>query len=164
MESSIARTVVGVDSNVPTPDVQTIAQSLAWFIAEPRFRAQLFGVFAVLALLLASIGIYGVLAELVVQRTREIGIRVALGAQHRDILRLILGHGLRLILAGIALGTMSALVLTRLLARMLYGVGSADPITFTSVSLLLALVALLACYLPARRAMRMDPLAALHCD
>ena len=164
MESSIARTVVGVDCNVPTPDVQTIAQSLAWFIAEPRFRAQLFGVFAVLALLLASIGIYGVLAELVVQRTREIGIRVALGAQHRDILRLILGHGLRLILAGIALGTMSALVLTRLLARMLYGVGSADPITFTSVSLLLALVALLACYLPARGAMRMDPLAALHCD
>ena len=162
--SGIMRAVSDVDSNLPVPTVETVDESLSTFLAEPKFRAELFGVFAGLALLLAAVGIYGVLSQLVVQRTHEIGIRVALGASHRDVFRLVLGEGLRLILAGIVLGIIGALVLTRLLSSMLYGVGTSDPFTFVSVSLFLAAVALLASYVPARRAMRMNPLLALRCE
>ena len=160
----VGRAVVAVDNNLPLPTVQTVKESLSWFTAEPRFRAELFGVFSVLALLLAAVGIYGVLAQRVAQRTREIGLRIALGASRRDVFQLILSEGLRLVLAGIAIGTTGALVLTRLLTSMLFGVGTADPFTFAGVSLLLTGVALLACYLPARRAMRLDPLLALRCE
>jgi putative ABC transport system permease protein len=160
--SGIMRAVADVDSNLPVPTVQTVNESLSAFLAEPKFRAELFGVFAGLALLLAAVGVYGVLSQLVVQRTHEIGIRVALGASHRDVLRLVLSEGLKLILAGIVIGIMGALVLTRLLSSMLYGVGTSDPSTFGSVSLFLAAVALLASYIPARRAMRMNPLLALR--
>ena len=163
-DSSIVRAVAEVDSNLPLPTIQTVDESLSTFMAEPKFRAQLFGVFGVLALLLAAVGIYGVLSQLVVQRTHEIGIRVALGASHQDVLRLVLGEGLKLIIAGVGFGVAGALVLTRLLSSMLYGVGRTDPRTFATVSLLLTALALFACYVPARRAMRMNPLLALRCE
>jgi putative ABC transport system permease protein len=117
--------------------------------------------FAALALLLAAIGIYGVLAQAVVQRTHEIGIRMALGAQARDVLRLIVGQGMSLTIAGIAVGLLGSFALTRLLASLLFGVGATDPATFLWIALLLAAVSFFACYLPARRAARLDPIKAL---
>jgi putative ABC transport system permease protein len=164
VEPEIGRTVEAVDGNVPVPTVQTVDEALSWFTSEPRFRAELFGLFSVLALILAAVGIYGVLSQRVAQRTQEIGIRVALGANHQDVLRLILREGLKVILAGILIGVAGALVLTRLLSSMLYGIGTADPVTFGSVSLLLTVVALIACYVPARRAMRLNPVVALRCE
>jgi putative ABC transport system permease protein len=164
MEPEIGRAVEGVDGNVPVPTVQTVDEALSWFTSEPRFRAELFGLFSVLALILAAVGIYGVLSQRVAQRTQEIGIRVALGANHQDVLRLVLGEGLKVILVGILVGVIGALALTRLLSSMLYGIATTDPLTFGSVSLLLTVVALIACYVPARRAMRLNPLIALRCE
>jgi ABC-type antimicrobial peptide transport system permease subunit len=137
---------------------QIIADSLA----ERRFSMILFGVFAALALLLASVGIYGVISYVVGQRTHEIGIRMALGARRPDILRLILTGASRLALIGVAVGLVSALGLTRLMANLLYGVGPRDPLTFIAVPAILISVALLASYLPARRATRVDPMTALR--
>lgn len=162
VESGIGRAVAAVDSNLPVPTMQTIDESLGAFMAEPQFRAELFGILAALALLLAAVGIYGVLSQLVSQRTHEIGIRIALGARREDVLGMIIGEGLKLAAAGIAIGFAAALVLARLLSNMLYGVGPADPLTFMAVSLLLAGVALLACYIPARRATQVDPVEALR--
>jgi ABC-type antimicrobial peptide transport system permease subunit len=119
-------------------------------------------VFAVLALVLGTIGIYGVLSFLVSNRTREIGIRMALGAQRGDVLRSVMGEGAKLSLAGIALGMAGAFALMRILSGELYGVGTTDPLTFFSVAILVAAVALAACYVPARRAMRVDPMVALR--
>jgi putative ABC transport system permease protein len=124
----------------------------------------LLGAFAGLALLLASVGIYGVLSYSVSQRIQEIGIRMALGAERRDVLRMILGQGLRLALAGILIGAVTALLLVRLLSsfsRLLYGVRSNDPVTFMAVSFVLVGASVLACYLPARRASRVNPMVAL---
>jgi putative ABC transport system permease protein len=120
--------------------------------------------FAALALLLAAIGIYGVMAFTVGQRTQEIGIRMALGAQTRDVLKLVVRQGLRLVLIGLALGIAGALALTQLLSSLLFGVGTRDPVTFVAIAALLSLVTLFACYLPARRATRVDPLVALRYD
>jgi len=131
-------------------------------VARRRFNTMLTGLFAMLAMLLASVGIFGLLNYVVAQRTQEIGLRVALGAQTRDVLRLVLGQGVRLILFGLALGLAASLALTRVLAGMLFGVTPTDPITFVAVSFLLASVALLACYIPARRATKVDPLVALR--
>ena len=122
----------------------------------------LLGIFAALALLLACVGIYGVVSYLVGQRTHEIGVRMALGAHPEDILRLILGHGARMALAGISIGAAAALALTHLMSSELFGVSPRDPLTFVAVAALLLIVALAACYIPARRAMRVDPMVALR--
>ncbi len=142
--------------------VQTMTEIIGDSTASQRFSAILLGAFATAALLLSSIGIYGVVSYLVGQQTREIGIRIALGAQRQDVLHLILGAGVRTALLGIAIGIAAAIGLTRLMAGMLYGVTATDPLTFAGVAVLLLAVALLACYIPARRAMRVDPMVALR--
>jgi len=131
-------------------------------IASQRFSLALLGAFAGLALLLASIGIYGVLSYLVGQRTREIGVRMALGAQRLDVLRMVLQDGARMTMVGATIGLVAALALTRLMASMLFGVRPTDPITFVAVAVLLCGIALFACYLPARRAAKLDPTVALR--
>ncbi len=161
-ESGVARAVTMVDSNLPRPDVETQNQWLAQFTSQSRFRAALLGIFGGLALLLACIGIYGVLSQLVAQRTHEIGIRMALGAQRGDVLSLVVCEGLKLIIAGIAVGITGALALARLLWSFLYGVSLSDPATLVAASLVLACVAVLACYIPARRAADVDPIMALR--
>jgi predicted permease len=141
---------------------QTMDEIIASSIADRQFSMILLGGFAALALLLSSVGIYGVISYVVGQRTHEIGIRIALGAQRNDVLRLVLGGGTRLALTGVGIGIVAALGLTRLMANLLYGVSATDPLTFAGVALVLTLVALAACYIPARRAMRVDPLVALR--
>jgi putative ABC transport system permease protein len=160
VEPEVGRAVAAVDNNLPIPTVRTAKESLSFFLAEPRFRAKLFSLFALLALLLAAVGIYGVLSQRVAQRTQEIGIR----ARRDDLLKLIIGEGLELTLIGIAIGIAGSLALGRFLSSMLYGVTPTDPFTVAAVSCLLLLVALIACYLPARRAVRLDPLTALRCE
>ena len=141
---------------------QTMNEVIAGTLASRRFAMILLDAFAVVALLLASLGLYGVISYLVGERKHELGIRLALGAQRRDVLRLVLGHGMKMALAGVGLGLVAAFGLTRLLSTMLFGVSATDPLTFTAIALLLAFVALLACYLPAQRATKVDPLVALR--
>jgi ABC-type antimicrobial peptide transport system permease subunit len=137
---------------------------IADYLAGRRFSMMLLGVFAGLALVLASIGIYGVVSYIVGQRTHEIGVRMALGAQRADVLRLVLGQGAIMAAAGVGVGLAAAMFLTRLLAKaqLLFSVSARDPLTLAGVSLLLTAVALLACYVPARRAMKTDPVVALR--
>jgi putative ABC transport system permease protein len=130
--------------------------------AAPRFRTVLLGLFGLAALLLGGVGIYGVISYSVSQRTREFGIRVALGADLGQILRSVIAHGLKLTLAGVLIGVAGGLVLARFLRSLLFGISAADPLTFASVALLLTLVAVLACYIPARRAIKVDPVIALR--
>ena len=141
---------------------QTMNEVIAGSLASRRFAMILLDAFAVVALLLASLGLYGVISYLVGQRTHELGIRLALGARRQHVMALVLGHGMKMALSGIALGLLAAFALTRLLSKMLYGVSATDPATFTIIALLLLIVALLACYLPARRATKVDPLVALR--
>jgi putative ABC transport system permease protein len=144
---------------------QTMAEIVSESMSPQRFPLILLGSFASLALLLASIGIYGVISYSVTQRAHEIGIRMALGAEKRDVFRMVVVQGLSLAFAGLVIGVTAALVLTRLLlsfSHLLYGVGASDPATLASVSAVLIGVAILACYLPARRAMRVDPMVALR--
>jgi putative ABC transport system permease protein len=150
------------DPNLPVTHVVTLDNLFSDSVSPRRFSTFLLGVFAGLALLLAAVGIYGVMSYVVSLRTNEIGIRMALGAQPRDIWRLVIGRGAQLALAGVAFGIVGAFALTKLISSLLYGVKPTDPITFGGVALLLVSVALLACYLPARRAMRVDPMVALR--
>jgi putative ABC transport system permease protein len=150
-----------VDPDQPISNVRTMDEVLGEETASRRLGMTLLTVFAGLALLLAMLGIYGVLAYFVVQHTPEIGVRMALGAQRSNILALVLKKGMALALLGIAIGLAAAFALTRLMASLLYGIGSTDPLTYLSISVLLIVVAFLACYLPARRATKVDPLKAL---
>ena len=150
------------DAESTVYDAATMNDIMAQSLAARRFSMILFAVFAVLALVLASVGIYGVISYLVGQRTHEIGIRMALGAQRKDVLALVLRDGARLALGGVAVGIVAALGLTRLMAKLLYGVSATDPLTFGGVAVVLIGVALLACYIPARRAARVDPIVALR--
>jgi ABC-type antimicrobial peptide transport system permease subunit len=135
---------------------------IAGTLAVRRFSMTLLNAFAVTALLLASVGLYGVISYLVGQRTHELGVRIALGAGRRDVLRLVVNHGMKMALGGVALGILAALGLTRLLTDMLYGVSATDPATFTVIGLSLVAVALAACFVPAWRATKVDPLVALR--
>jgi predicted permease len=161
---SIRSTVRQMSSQQVIFGDQTMESIIADSTAQRRFAMILLGVFAAVALILASVGIYGVIAYVVGQRTQEIGIRIALGAQRKDVLGLILWQGTRLALLGVAIGIVGALALTRLMSDLLYGVGATDPATFAALALVLIVVAIAACYFPARRAMRVDPVAALRCQ
>jgi|HubBroStandDraft_1064217.scaffolds.fasta_scaffold01357_2 putative ABC transport system permease protein len=162
-ESSALRSALHeIDSNQPLVNVRTMEDNMAASVSEPRFRTWLLGLFALLALVLSTIGIYGVMSYSVNQRTHEIGIRVAMGAQSTQVFGLVTGEGLRLALIGVALGFAASIALTRVLRSFLYQVSALDPVTFVSVSLVLIGVAIFASYLPARRATKVDPLVALR--
>ena len=160
--STIRNQLQQLDPELPMAAVVTMDQLLADSLSRPRFTMFLLGIFAVVALVLAAVGIYGLIAYSVTQRTQELGIRIALGAQRRDVLRLVLAQGTRLTLLGVAIGVLAALALSRLLGTLLFGVSATDPLTFAGVAGLLAVVALLACFIPARRAIRVDPVVALR--
>jgi putative ABC transport system permease protein len=162
LTSAIREQVRGLDPDQPVTSVRTMDQLLSRTLSEAKFSLLLFGLFAALALVLAAIGIYGVMATAVTQMTHEIGLRMALGAQKRDVLRLVIGQGMTLVLIGVASGLASAVALTRLMSTLLFGVSTTDPMTLALITLLLGAVALLACYLPARRATKVDPLVALR--
>jgi len=160
--SAVRAQIRDVDPDQPLYHVATLQQVLSESLAPRRFNMLLLGIFAGIALPLATVGIYGVMAFSVTQRTHEIGIRMALGAQKGDVLRMVVGQGLKLALIGVAIGIAGALALTRFLSSLLYGVKPTDPLTFVAVSLILTAVALLASYMPARRATKVDPMVALR--
>ena len=160
-----ARSVVqSLDKNAPVYGVRTVEEILDRSIATPRFNTLLLGLFAAVALILTTVGLYGVISCSVSENTQQIGIRVALGAQRSDVLRLIVGQGVMLTIVGVVIGLVAAYGLTRLMSSLLFGVGSTDPWTFSAVAVLLLCVAAVACYLPARRAMNLDPMVALRQD
>jgi len=159
---AIKQAVWSVDKDQPIVRVATMKELLAASAGERRFALILFETFGLVALVLATIGIYGVLSGSVTERTREIGVRLALGAQRRDVLALILRQGVTLTLSGVGLGLLASWAATRLLTKLLYNVSATDPLIFVGVALMLTAVALIACYLPARRATKVDPLVALR--
>jgi putative ABC transport system permease protein len=156
--------VRALDPSMPLNDVRTLEQVVSSSIAGARFRTSLLATFALVALLLSAIGVYGVMSYSVEQRSQEMGLRMALGASPRDVLRLITGHGMRLAIAGIAIGLVAAIGLTRVLESLLFGVSASDPLTFGAIGVLLAAVASLASYIPARRATRADPMVVLRAE
>ncbi len=162
LTSAIRDQVRALDADQPITNVRTMDELLNRTLSDARFSLLLFGLFAGVALVLAAIGIYGVMATAVTQRTHEFGLRMALGAQTRDVLRLVIGQGMLLVVIGIGAGLLSAVALTRLMSTLLFGVSPTDPVTLALITVLLAVVALLACYLPARRATKVDPLVALR--
>lgn len=159
---ALRKAVEQVDKEQPVFDVVTMDELIAGAMAPRWFKLALLGIFAILSLVLAAVGIYGVLSYGVAQRTHEFGIRMALGAQKQDLLRIVLGRGITLVFTGISIGIFGALALTHFLSSLLYGVKPTDPLTFIAVSLVLFGVALLACYIPARRAAKVDPIVALR--
>jgi putative ABC transport system permease protein len=157
------RAAVGrVDRNAPTYGVTSLEQQLATYLAQRRFQTALLAGFSIVALLMAAVGIYGLIQYSIATRTQEIGLRMAIGAQAGDIFRMVIGEGLKLSLLGVALGLVGAVWLGRAGASLLFGVTASDPLTFTAVSVLLTAVAITACYFPARRAMKVDPIRALR--
>jgi putative ABC transport system permease protein len=158
----VRRELRAVDPDISASNLKTMKELVSTSIASRRFNSMLLTVFALAALLLAAAGVYGVISFFVTQRTREIGLRVALGAQSMDVIRLIVGQGIRITALGIVAGLLGAFALTRLMSNLLYGVSTSDPITFATVAGLMIVVALLACYIPARRATKVDPLTALR--
>jgi len=162
-ETSALRAALSqIDPNQPLVRVRTMEENMAGTVAQPRFRAWLIGIFAALALVLAAVGVYGVMSYTVTQRTIEIGVRVSMGAQPRDVFRSIVGEGLRLALVGVGVGLLASLALTRLIRSFLYDTSAYDPVTFIGVSVLLTLIAAAASFFPARRATQVDPLVALR--
>jgi putative ABC transport system permease protein len=162
LTAAIRNAVLQIDKEQPIANIRTLDQILSTSIAQQRFSMLLLGVFAAVAMLLAAVGIYGVLSYSVTQRTHEVGIRMALGAGRRDVLRLVIGHGMLLTLIGVAAGLVAAFALTRLMSTLLFGVSPTDLATFGLIALLLVTVALLACWIPARRATKVDPMVALR--
>jgi ABC-type lipoprotein release transport system permease subunit len=162
--ASVRTAIRSVAEDEPIYDVQLMSERMAGFVSGRRFNMDLFAVFAGVALVLALVGIYGVLSFFVSQRTREVGIRMALGAQRRDVLFDVLARGLRLAVAGVLLGLVGAWGVSRLLQSQLFGITSTDSLTYVAGSLLLLLAALIACYLPARRATLVDPTEALRAE
>jgi putative ABC transport system permease protein len=161
---AVQQEVLRVDSDLPIARVMTMDHHLAKSIARHNFNMILLGIFGGIALLLATIGIYGVMSYAVQQRTHEMGIRIALGAGTGPLLRLVMGHGLMLAAIGVTLGLAASFGLTRLMSSLLYGVKATDLWTFAAVAAVLSAVAALACYIPARRATRVDPIVALRCE
>ena len=162
LTSSLREQVRAVDPDLPIFGEQTMEQVVSESVSRRKFAMQVVGLFGILALILAAVGIYGVIAYSVNQRTREIGIRVALGASRTTILRWVFKQGLFLTLTGVAAGLLGAFALTRLIRTLLFGVAPTDVVTYVALAVLLTIVALLACYLPARRATKVDPLVALR--
>jgi putative ABC transport system permease protein len=162
MTSTLRNAVLEIDKDQPVSNVQTMSQVVQTAIAPQKFAMWLLGLFAATALALAAVGIYGVMAYSVTQRTHEIGVRMALGAQRRDVLKLVVVHGMKLALIGVGCGLVGAFGVTRLMSSLLFGVTATDPLTYLGVSIVLAIVALLACYIPARRATKVDPMIALR--
>jgi putative ABC transport system permease protein len=162
LAGALPNAVKYVNAGIPVSNVASLQQIVANAVWQPRFNLIVIGLFAALALALAAVGIYGVIAYAVKQRTQEIGIRMTLGAQRSDVLRLVVGHGMKLTLAGITIGLGGALALAQVLAKLLFQVKPTDPLTLLSVVVVLTVVAFLACYLPARRASRIDPMVALR--
>jgi len=162
--SAVRTAIWSVNKDLPISRVQLMQQVRSTAIAQQQFTLLLLGVFAGLALVLAGVGLYGLTAYVTARRTRELGIRMALGAQRNHILRLVLSRGASTGLAGVGIGIVAALLLTRFMGTLLYGVGATDPVAFAAVTILLAVVTLAACYVPARRAMRIDPMVATRCE
>jgi putative ABC transport system permease protein len=162
LQASLRRAVAGVDPTQRVTIVEPMTKVISGTVSRPRFRSLLLGLFACLALILTAVGLYGVISYSVARRTHEIGIRMAMGAEKSDVLKMVVGQGLRLALVGVGIGTVGALVLTKFLSSLLFGVKPTDPLTFVAVSLILVAVALAACYIPARRAARVDPMVALR--
>ena len=159
---AIRKEVQAIDPEQPIATLRTMEDWVSRATATPRYRTALLGLFAGLAMILAATGIYGVMSYSVAQRTHEIGVRMALGARHRDVLRLVVSQGMLLVVVGLGIGLVAAFGLTRLMASLLFGVTAKDPLTFAAVAGLLAVVAFIACYIPARRATKVDPLTALR--
>ena len=164
LAAAAQETVRSLDRNLPVSGVATMEQVIADTLWQPRFNLQLIGIFAALAMTLAAIGLYGVMSYSVAQRTREVGLRMALGAQRGDVMKLVMGQGMKLALAGVASGLLASVALTRLMERLLFEVSATDFSTFALIAVLLTIVALLACWIPARRATKVDPMIALRCE
>ena len=162
MIGAVRKEIRAIDPELPVTNVRTVDELISRSLSATKFSVWLLSLFAGVAFLLAGIGVYGVMSYAVTQRTREIGVRIALGAQTRDVLRMIVGQGAKTALAGIALGLGASFALTRLLATLLFGVSIYDPLTYIAIAMSLFTVALIACYLPARRASKIDPMNALR--
>jgi putative ABC transport system permease protein len=164
LASAVRQAVSATDAEQPVHRIRTMEDALSASLARRRLSALLTGFFAALALLLAAIGVYGALAWTVNERTREIGVRVALGAQRSDVLKMVIGQGMKLTLTGLAFGLAASLLAARAMKSLLFGVGAGDPMTFAVIALLLVCIALLACYLPARKAKKVDPVVAIRSE